>query len=237
MALLADDDTQYLRDSFANLAADVTVTVVTRQRSALVMPGADAAAPEDASAEVKQIVDEVAATARRVKVEHVDVVADSERADALAGGRVPAIVFSSPTSKGRLRYYGLPAGYEMSTLIAALTDLGSGESMVPAEIAAELGKLERDVHIQVFVTPSCPHCPAMARAAFQLAMASARITADVVEVQEFPDVARRYEIRGVPMTVVNDGEPLMGNVGGARLYAAVRAAAGLPAVTPPAAGG
>jgi predicted DsbA family dithiol-disulfide isomerase len=66
----------------------------------------------------------------------------------------------------------------------------------------------------------------MARAAFQLAMASQRITADVVEVQEFPEVAQRYQIRGVPMTVINDGEPLMGNVGGARLFAAVRAAAG-----------
>jgi glutaredoxin-like protein len=139
---------------------------------------------------------------------------------------VPAIVFSSPTAKGKLRYYGLPAGYEMSTLIAALTDLGSGESMVPSDIADELGKLTRDVHIQVFVTPSCPHCPAMARAAFQLAMASPRIIADVVEVQEFPDVARRYQVRGVPMTVVNDGEPIMGNVGGARLYAAVRSAGG-----------
>jgi hypothetical protein len=65
----------------------------------------------------------------------------------------------------------------------------------------------------------------MARAAFQLAMSSAHVTADVVEVQEFPDVARKYQVRGVPMTVVNDGEPLMGNVGGARLFAAVRAAA------------
>jgi hypothetical protein len=72
MALLADDDAQYLRDSFANLAADVSVTVVTRRGSAVVVPG-----DEDASAEVRQIVDEVAATASRVKVEHVDVAAQS----------------------------------------------------------------------------------------------------------------------------------------------------------------
>ena len=69
----------------------------------------------------------------------------------------------------------------------------------------------------------------MARAAYQLAMSSERISADVIEVQEFPDVAQRYQIRGVPMTVVNDGEPLMGNVGGARLLTAVRAAGGITA--------
>lgn len=63
----------------------------------------------------------------------------------------------------------------------------------------------------------------MARAAFQLAMSCAKITADVVEAQEFPDLAQRYQVRGVPMTVVNDGTPIMGNVGGGPLLQAVLA--------------
>jgi predicted DsbA family dithiol-disulfide isomerase len=66
----------------------------------------------------------------------------------------------------------------------------------------------------------------MARAAFQLAMSSNKITADVVEVQEFPDVAQRYQVRGVPMTIVNEGTPIMGNVGGGQLLAAVLQSAG-----------
>ena len=51
------------------------------------------------------------------------------------------------------RYFGLPAGYEMSTLVATVMDIGSNESMVPPEVAAELAKLASDVHIKVFVTP------------------------------------------------------------------------------------
>jgi len=98
---------------------------------------------------------------------------------------------------------------------------------VPPEVAADLDKLTRDVHIQVFVTPSCPHCPAMARAAFQLAMSSDKITADVYEAQEFPELAQRYEVRGVPMTLVDDGAPIMGNVGGARLLQAVLQSGGV----------
>lgn len=73
----------------------------------------------------------------------------------------------------------------------------------------------------------------MARAAFQLAMSSARITADVVEVQEFPDVARQYQVRGVPMTVVNDVQTLVGNVGGGQLLAAVLQSGGHPGVPEP----
>jgi alkyl hydroperoxide reductase subunit AhpF len=155
MALLGDEDTKYLRESFAELRSDVSLTVVVRERSRLFLPAADHGAPpaEDASAEVKQIVDEVAATSPRVRVTHVDAAADADRARTLAGEHLPAIVFGGAQSKGTLRYFGLPAGYEMSTLIATLMDLGSGEPMVPPEVTVELDKLTAPVHIQVFVTP------------------------------------------------------------------------------------
>jgi predicted DsbA family dithiol-disulfide isomerase len=69
----------------------------------------------------------------------------------------------------------------------------------------------------------------MARAAFQLAMSSDKIIADVFEAQEFPELAQRYQVRGVPMTLVNEGAPIMGNAGGAVLLQAVmRAGGGAP---------
>ena len=40
--------------------------------------------------------------------------------------------------------------------------------------------------------------------AHKLAIASAHVTADVVEVSEFPDLAQRYNIYGVPKIVIND---------------------------------
>jgi alkyl hydroperoxide reductase subunit AhpF len=153
MPLLADDDAKYLREQFAALATDVTVTVVTREKSRLVLPGAGDDEPQDASAEVKQIVQEVAATSSRIKVVDVDARAEADRARELVGDLVPAIVFSGGQSKGKLRYFGLPAGYEMSTLIATVMDIGSNEVMVPPEIAVELGKIDKDIHIKVFVTP------------------------------------------------------------------------------------
>jgi hypothetical protein len=47
----------------------------------------------------------------------------------------------------------LPAGYEMSTLIGAILDLGTGEPPLPPPIVERLGALKKDVYIQVFVTP------------------------------------------------------------------------------------
>lgn len=40
--------------------------------------------------------------------------------------------------------------------------------------------------------------------AHKLASANAHITADVIEVSEFPEMAQRYQIFGVPKTIIND---------------------------------
>lgn len=43
-----------------------------------------------------------------------------------------------------------------------------------------------------------------------MAVESARITADVIEANEFPDMVRRYGVRGVPKIVINDREEFVG---------------------------
>ena len=51
----------------------------------------------------------------------------------------------------------------------------------------------------------------MARAAHKMALESTHIQADIVEISEFPRLAQRYQVRGVPTTVLN-GQTLV--VGG-----------------------
>jgi predicted DsbA family dithiol-disulfide isomerase len=60
------------------------------------------------------------------------------------------------------------------------------------------------VQIQVFVTPTCPYCPRAVILAHALAMASEHVTAAMVEATEFPQLANRYQVYGVPRTVIND---------------------------------
>jgi predicted DsbA family dithiol-disulfide isomerase len=60
--------------------------------------------------------------------------------------------------------------------------------------------------------------------AHQLAVESPRVTADVIEAQEFPDLARRYGVRGVPKIVINDEVEFVGALPEADYVAYVRAA-------------
>jgi alkyl hydroperoxide reductase subunit AhpF len=144
MALLQDEDVKFLTEAFAELKSPVTLTVVAKEKSRLILPGAEPEDEQDASAEVKQIVQEVAAVSPHVSV------AERSPAD---GELAPAIEFGAAHAKGKLRYVGLPAGYEMSTLIGAILDLGVGESPLPPPVAERIEKLTKPVHIQVFVTP------------------------------------------------------------------------------------
>ena len=50
------------------------------------------------------------------------------------------------------------------------------------------------------------------RAAHKFAMANDHITSVMVEVSEFPDIASRYQVQGVPMTVINETTKVMGAV-------------------------
>ena len=43
-----------------------------------------------------------------------------------------------------------------------------------------------------------------------MAFANPNITAFAVEATEFPDLARRYQVNGVPKTVVNDAIEILG---------------------------
>ena len=111
-----------------------------------------------------------------------------------------------------VRFLGLPGGYEFTTLIGDLVDLGRGSTDLTSTTVEAVRAIDGPVHIQVFVTPSCPYCPRVARLAHQLAMENALIVADVVEANEFPVLSERYQVRSVPKTVINDRVQIVGSI-------------------------
>jgi protein-disulfide isomerase len=68
--------------------------------------------------------------------------------------------------------------------------------------------------------------------AHQMAVESSRVTADVIEATEFPDMARRYAVRGVPKIVVNDSIEFVGALPEADYLAQVKLAVGDDEVKP-----
>ena len=123
--------------------------------------------------------------------------------------KVPVIV-SRRIQEIRSQLYGVPAGYEFSTLVKDIVQASRGETALSAETKKMLGTIKRPVHLQVFVTPTCPYCPGMVSLAHQFAMENGNIEADMIEVTEFPQLAVKYNVAGVPKTVINENIELIG---------------------------
>jgi glutaredoxin-like protein len=104
-----------------------------------------------------------------------------------------------------VRLAGIPSGYEFSSLIQDLILVSSRDSGLSATTRQALKELNKPVLLQVFVTPTCPYCPQAVVLAHQMAIESPLVQAEMVEAIEFPDLANRHNVSGVPQTTINDG--------------------------------
>ena len=68
--------------------------------------------------------------------------------------RYPAVAVLPEGRDVGVRYYGLPWGYELGSLIGAVLEAGRTESSLSPESLERLAALDRDVAIDVFVTPT-----------------------------------------------------------------------------------
>ncbi|MCX8095856.1 MAG: thioredoxin family protein, partial [Caldisericia bacterium] len=96
-----------------------------------------------------------------------------------------------------IRYYGIPAGYEFSSLLESIEMISTGDTQLSQDVIEMVKMIDKPVHIQVFVTPTCPYCPAAVLMGHALALLNKNIKADMVEATEFPQLAYKYNVRGV----------------------------------------
>jgi alkyl hydroperoxide reductase subunit AhpF len=68
--------------------------------------------------------------------------------------RYPAISIRPEGAEVGVHYYGLPWGYELGSLIGGIREAGRAESSLTADSLEQLASLDRDLTIDVFVTPT-----------------------------------------------------------------------------------
>ncbi len=198
MAILSNEDRDYLVGLFRErLVNDVTLHLYTQP----VIVTADERDCE-ACEPTRELLEEVTALSDKLTLE-LHTVSPQQRITEIGLSEIPAIVLNG-RNHGVMRFIGIPSGYEFGTLVEDLLDVSTDENHLQPKTIEALESLTDPVHIKVFVTPSCPYCPQSARLAHAMAAHSKFVTADVIEANEFPEIADRYHVYGVPKTVVND---------------------------------
>ena len=192
MSLIPDDKKEILKNRFKeNLVDPVKIVMFTQEIECRFC------------SDTRQLVQELAGLSDNISLELYDFVADSEKAKAYGIEKIPALAIIGKKDYG-VRIYGIPYGYELQTLIEAVINVSKGTTNLSEKTKEILSDVKAPVHIQVFVTLTCPHCPVAAAVAHKLAIESDMIKTDVIESSEFPALAQKYSVIGVPKIVINE---------------------------------
>jgi glutaredoxin-like protein len=199
MALLSPTDQQTLRGMFDDMTRTVTIVFFTQTIGC------------ETCDETRRILGELTPLTDKIVVEELNLVLDKERAAAYGVDRAPAIALLADRVDTRIRFLGMPAGYDFMALVdAVLAISGASDSELSAESLALVAGVTTPTRIQVFVTPTCAYCPRAVGLANRMAAANPNISATTVQATEFYDLASRFRVTGVPKTVVNEQIEILG---------------------------
>jgi glutaredoxin-like protein len=198
MSLIPDDKKELLKNDFKEKLVDPVKLVMFTQELECRF-----------CSDTRQLVQDLATLNDKITAEIHDFVADAAKAKEYGIDKIPAIAIIGKKDYG-VRIYGVPYGYELQTLIEAIINVSRGKTDLSDNTKTILKEVKSPVHIQVFVTLTCPHCPVAAAVAHKLAIESDLVKADVIETSEFPDLAMKYNVIGVPKIVINEKVEFVG---------------------------
>lgn len=162
--------------------------------------------------DVQQLMEELSQINEKIRVEVYDLAKDEKKAKELNIDKTPAILLIGKKANTKMRFFGLPAGYELETLLEDLIDTSRGTSELSPTTKAGISQITKPVHIQVFTTLTCPYCARAVRMAHQIALENDLITADMIESAEFPLLADSYSVISVPKVIINGKKEFVGAV-------------------------
>lgn len=141
MPIIQDNDKSAVQKILANLEQPVTIMNFTQTFES------------GSCAGTRQLLEELVALSDKLKLEVYDFVADQAKADELRIERVPAVALVGDRDYG-IRFYGPPAGYELSSLLQDLVMISTRDSGLSAETRETLKSVTKPVHLEVLVTPT-----------------------------------------------------------------------------------
>ena len=149
MPMLSEQDAEAVRNRLRALIQPVRLVYFTEGRGGLIIPGRECRY----CGETQRLLEDVARCSPQLTLEVYDRITDPDAFARYGVDKVPGLAVIGTQDYG-VRYYGLPAGYELATLLDIILDVGRGTTGLTADTRATLTALPADVWLQVFVTPT-----------------------------------------------------------------------------------
>ena len=157
------------------------------------------------------IVKELSMLDEKIHFIHYNLDKNLEASEAYRVSRAPTTIVARHGEKdGRIRFTGLPSGYEFTSLVEVIKNISRNEASLTASTLQRIAAVSIPTEIRVFVTPTCPYSPRIVQAAHKFAMMNPHIRTDVIEALEFHDLASEAGVNSVPHVTINNGKEFEG---------------------------
>jgi glutaredoxin-like protein len=202
-------DQEAIRTKFAQeLLGPVKIDYFTQKELDIIVPGRE---PCATCKPTRQMLQELAALSDLISLRVHNIEDEREEAARFGVERIPGIVLRGRDT-AMMKLYGMPAGSEFPTFLDSISDVSCKAVLLSPESVKALRKVKEDLRVKVFVAPMCPYSPGPARAAFQMSIANPRVKPEVIQADEFPALAQRYDVKAVPLTVIEERIAVVGAV-------------------------
>jgi glutaredoxin-like protein len=191
MVILKENIKNQVKEIFKELKDSVKLTVFTQK---IECPSCE---------DNRRLMKEISSLSGKIDIDVFNFVIDKEMAEHFNIYKIPATIVSGVKDYG-IRFFGIPGGYEFTSFINSIKMVSSGETGLSIETKNELKTLKNPVHIQVFITLTCPYCSKAVQMAHEMAIESDLITSDMIDASIFPHLANRYKVFAVPKVIINE---------------------------------
>lgn len=103
--------------------------------------------------DTKRLIEEIVPLSDKLSLEVLNFTLDREKVAEYDIDKVPATVIESESGR-RVRFYGIPAGYEIVSLLDAIVLASRGDSELMPESRHQLASVQHPLHLEVMVTPT-----------------------------------------------------------------------------------
>ena len=112
---------------------------------------------------------------------------------------------------GRAAFHGVPGGKEINSFVLAIYNLAGPGQEVPKGTRKKSERLDKKTNIKICVSLACHHCPLVVTACQQIAFLNPNIEAEMIDAALYDDLVAEYDIKRVPMMIMNDSRIVMGS--------------------------
>lgn len=160
--------------------------------------------------EVVEMMMELSTLNDKIEFIEYDFIKDNELAKKYGINKVPGTTFLVNNKHNRIKFYGLPNGHQVNSLLFAMLESSNMTTLLESKLIDDIQKIKKKINIKVFVNLQCPHCPKAVITAFKIALINKNIDVEIIQTNLYSNLSNKFKVNSVPRIFFNDKDDLLG---------------------------